>query len=55
MLVAHLKRILRVGRLRLRGPAGALFEFTFASIAKNLLRLAKLSFHPPDRVSPSVA
>ena len=42
MLFAHLKRILRLGRLRLRGPAGAPFEFTLAAIALNLRRLAKL-------------
>jgi len=28
MLFAHLKRILRLVRLRLRGPSGAKFEFT---------------------------
>lgn len=49
MLFAHLKRILRLGRLRLRGPAGAQFEFTLAAIAQNLRRIAKLTFHPPDR------
>ena len=42
MLFAHLKRILRLGRLRLRGPCGAQFEFTLAAIAQNLRRLAKL-------------
>jgi transposase len=47
MLFAHLKRILRLGRLRLRGPSGAQFEFTLAAIAQNLRRLAKLSLHPP--------
>jgi hypothetical protein len=31
MLFAHLKRILRLDRLRLRGPNGAQFEFTFAA------------------------
>jgi hypothetical protein len=31
MLFAHLKRIIRMGWLRLRGPAGAQFEFTLAS------------------------
>jgi hypothetical protein len=41
MLFAHLKRILRLGRLRLRGPRGAQFEFTLAAIAQNLRRLAK--------------
>jgi hypothetical protein len=38
MLFAHLKRILRLGRLRLRGPCGAQFEFTLAAIAQNLRR-----------------
>jgi hypothetical protein len=36
MLFAHLKRILQLGRLRLRGPRGAQFEFTLAAIAQNL-------------------
>src|SRR6476660_4159726 len=47
MLFAHLKRILRLGRLRLRGPCGAQFEFTRAAIAQNLRRLAKLVARPP--------
>jgi DDE family transposase len=47
MLFAHLKRILRLGRLRLRGPRGAQFEFTLAAIAQNLRRLAKLLARPP--------
>ena len=47
MLFAHLKRILRLGRLRLRGPAGAQFEFTLAAIAQNLRRLAMLVARPP--------
>jgi hypothetical protein len=34
MLFAHLKRILQLGRLRLRGPRGAQFEFTLAAIAQ---------------------
>ncbi len=55
MLFAHLKRILRMGRLRLRGPAGAQFEFTLAAIAQNLRRLARLTFHPPDTTAPCVA
>jgi len=38
---AHLKRILRFGRLRLCGPRGAQFELTFAALAQNLSR-AKL-------------
>src|SRR6476646_7557132 len=39
MLFAHLKRILKLGRLRLRGPRGAQDEFTLAAIAQNLRRL----------------
>jgi hypothetical protein len=42
MLFAHLKRILRVARLRLRGPCGARDEFLLAATAQNLRRLAKL-------------
>lgn len=42
MRFAHLKRILRLGRLRLRGPRGAQDEFTLAAIAQNLRRMAKL-------------
>jgi hypothetical protein len=47
MLFAHLKRILRLGRLRLRGPRGAQDEFTLAAIAQNLRRFAKLVVRPP--------
>jgi transposase len=50
MLFAHLKRILRLDRLRLRGPNGAQFEFTLAAIAQNLRRLAKLVARPPPIV-----
>jgi hypothetical protein len=42
MLVAHLKRILRLDRLRLRGPCGAHDEFLLAATAQNLRKLAKL-------------
>jgi hypothetical protein len=42
MLFAHLKRILRLGRLRLRGPSGAKDEFLLAATAQNLWKLAKL-------------
>jgi hypothetical protein len=34
MLFAHLKRILGLARLRLRGPSGAQFEFTLAAMHK---------------------
>jgi transposase len=55
MLFAHLKRILRLGRLRLRGPSGAQFEFTLAAIAQNLRRLAKLVPRPPPLVASCAA
>ena len=42
MLFAHLKRILRLARLRLRGPNGARDEFLLAATAQNLRRLARL-------------
>jgi class 3 adenylate cyclase len=42
MLFAHLKRILRLDRLRLRGPSGAKDEFLLAATAQNLRKLAKL-------------
>jgi hypothetical protein len=54
MLFAHLKRILRLGRLRLRGPRGAQFEFTLAAIAQNLRKLAKLVAPPPPLAAPCV-
>lgn len=42
MLFAHLKRILRMDRLRLRGPNGARDEFLLAATAQNLRKMAKL-------------
>src|SRR5450631_4503809 len=41
MLFAHLKRILNLRRLRLRGPSGAHDEFLLAAIAQNLRRMAR--------------
>jgi hypothetical protein len=55
MLFAHLKRILRLDRLRLRGPRGAQFEFTLAAIAQNLRRLGKLVSRPPPRMTAKSA
>jgi hypothetical protein len=40
MLFAHLKRILRLDRLRLRGLSGAHDEFLLAATAQNLRRMA---------------
>ena len=47
MLFAHLKRILRMGRLRLRGPCGARDEFVLAAIAQNLRKMAMVLTRPP--------
>ena len=55
MLFAHLKGILRLGRLRLRGPCGAQDEFTLAAIAQNLRRLAKLVVRPPPAAEACLA
>ena len=55
MLFAHLKRILRLGRLRLRGPRGAQFEFMLAAIAQNLRRLVKLIARPPPVLDACLA
>ena len=43
MLFAHLKRIMRLDRLRLRGPSGARNEFYLAAAVQNLRKLAKIS------------
>ena len=42
MLFAHLKRILGLNLLRLRGPCGANDEFLLAATAQNLRKLAKM-------------
>jgi hypothetical protein len=50
MLFAHLKRILGLGRLRLRGPCGANDEFLLAATAQNLRELAKI-FPAPQQMA----
>jgi len=48
MLFAHMKRILKVDRLRLRGPTGATDEFVLTATAQNLRRMAQwLGTGPP--------
>lgn len=48
MLFAHMKRVLKVDRLRLRGLSGARDEFLLTATAQNLRRLAKyLGTGPP--------
>ena len=53
MLFAHLKRILKLDRLRLRGLNGAKDEFHLAAAAQNLRKLAKMrpmpGLTPPER------
>lgn len=49
MLFAHLKRILRLDKLRLRGFNGARDEFLLAATAQNLRRMAKkLATNEPE-------
>lgn len=49
MLFAHMKRILKMDRLRLRGLSGAKDEFLLTATAQNLRRMAKyLSTGPPE-------
>ena len=50
---AHLKRILRMGRLRLRGPSGARDEFLLAATVQNLRKLAQLRPEPPPHTQPA--
>ena len=52
MLFAHLKRILKLDRLRLRGPRGARDEFLLAATAQNLRKLAKLI--PMPQLAPAI-
>lgn len=47
MLFAHLKSILKLDRLRLRGLSGATDEFTLAAAVQNLRRLAKMVAQGP--------
>ncbi len=50
MLFGHLKRILKLDRLRLRGMSGAHDEFLLAATAQNLRRMALwLSTGPPNQ------
>jgi hypothetical protein len=50
MLFAHLKGILKLDRLRLRGPCGARDEFHLAATVQNLRKLAKL-LQPPQAIA----
>jgi hypothetical protein len=52
MLFAHLKRILKLDRLRLRGLSGASDEFMLAATVQNLRRMAKWLMPIPQNVNP---
>ena len=52
ILFAQLKRILRMDRLRLRGPCGARDELILAATAQNLRKMARLI---PLQVTPAPA
>ena len=47
MLFAHMKRILKLDRLRLRGMSGAHDEFLLTATVQNLRRMVKLLGQPP--------
>ena len=47
MLFAHMKRISKMDRLRLRGMSGAHDEFLLTATVQNLRRMAKLLSQPP--------
>jgi transposase len=49
MLFAHMKRILKLDRLRLRGLSGARDEVLLVATAQNLRKLAKYVERPPPR------
>jgi transposase len=55
MLFAHLKRIMKLDRLRLRGPSGAHDEFVLAATAQNLRRMAKRLCPTPPRAAVGTA
>ena len=55
MLFAHLKRILKLDRLRLRGLSGARDEFLLAATAQNLRRMGKWLMASQQAPRPATA
>lgn len=55
MRFAHMKRIFRLDRLRLRGLSGAKDEVLLTATAQNLRRLVKFLCRPPPRASVACA
>jgi hypothetical protein len=55
MLFAHMKRILKMDRLRLRGLTGAHDEFLLTATAQNLRRMAQwFATGPPEMPAAAV-
>ena len=55
MLFAHMKKILKMDRLRLRGISGAHDEFLLTATAQNLRRMAQwLGTDPPGALAGAV-
>jgi hypothetical protein len=55
MLFAHMKNILKVDRLRLRGLSGARDEFLLTATAQNLRRMAQwLGTDPPGALAGAI-
>ena len=55
MAFAHLKRILKIDRLRLRGLSGARDEVLLAATAQNLRKLVKYAGPAPPRMGAACA
>ena len=55
MAFAHMKRILKLDRLRLRGLTGAKFEVLLAATAHNLRKLARYAGRAPPTPAPCPA
>ncbi len=55
LLFAHLKRILKLDRLRLRGPNGARDKFHIAATAQNLLKMATFIPMPAQPLPESIS
>ena len=55
ILFAHLKRVMKLDRLRLRGPSGAHDEFLLAATAQNLRRMAKWLMPKQEQTAVAVA
>ncbi len=53
MAFAHMKRIFKLDRLRLRGLAGARGDVLLTATAQNLRKLARYVTRPPPALNPA--